>query len=138
MGKDQLLAMIRGGQELTARQRLALVVSLSMPAMLSQLSTIVEEYVDAMMVGQMGAAASASIGLVSTSIWLIGGLSHAASTGFYVQVAHRIGANDFRGARGVTVSCGATRHYISQSSVSRCLSTRCVRWRAVCCDVLAT
>ena len=49
MGKDQLLAMIRGGQELTARQRLALVVSLSMPAMLSQLSTIVEEYVDAMM-----------------------------------------------------------------------------------------
>ena len=71
MGKDQLLAMIRGGQELTARQRLALVVSLSMPAMLSQLSTIVEEYVDAMMVGQMGAAASASIGLVSTSIWLI-------------------------------------------------------------------
>ena len=101
MGKDQLLAMIRGGQELTARQRLALVVSLSMPAMLSQLSTIVEEYVDAMMVGQMGAAASASIGLVSTSIWLIGGLSHAASTGFYVQVAHRIGANDFRGARDV-------------------------------------
>lgn len=101
MAKDQLLKMIRDGQDLSRSQRLALVLSLSLPAMLSQLSTIVEEYVDAMMVGRMGAAASASIGLVSTSIWLIGGLSHSASTGFYVQVAHRIGANDFRGARDV-------------------------------------
>ena len=101
MGKDELLAMIRDGRELSQRQRLSLVMGLSLPAMLSQLSTIVEEYVDAMMVGQMGAAASASIGLVSTSIWLLGGLSHAASTGFYVQVAHRIGANDFSGARDV-------------------------------------
>ena len=101
MGKDQLLGLIRNGQDLTRGQRWSLVMSLSLPAMLSQLSTIVEEYVDAMMVGQMGAAASASIGLVSTSIWLVGGLSHSASTGFYVQVAHHMGANDFRGARDV-------------------------------------
>lgn len=101
MAKDQLLKMIRDGQDLSSSQRMSLVLSLSLPAMLSQLSTIVEEYVDAMMVGRMGAAASASIGLVSTSIWLLGGLSHSASTGFYVQVAHHIGANDFRGARDV-------------------------------------
>ena len=109
MGKDELLSLIREGREISATQRLALVMSLSVPAMLSQLSTIVEEYVDAMMVGQMGASASASIGLVSTTIWLLGGLSHSASTGFYVQVAHHIGANDFRGARDVfrqaLVSC---------------------------------
>lgn len=109
MGKEELLSMIRDGRELSQRHRLSLVLNLSMPAMLSQLSTIIEEYVDAMMVGQMGAAASASIGLVSTSLWLFGGLSHAASTGFYVQVAHHIGANDFRGARDVfrqsIVSC---------------------------------
>ena len=101
MAKDQLLSMIRDGKELSQRQRISLVLALSLPAMLSQLSTIVEEYVDAMMVGQMGAIASASIGLVSTSIWLLGGLSHSASTGFYVQIAHHIGANDFVGARSV-------------------------------------
>ena len=101
MSKDELLALIRNGQDLTRRQRFALVMSLSLPAMLSQLSTIVEEYVDASMVGSMGAEASAAIGLVSTSIWLLGGVSHSASTGFYVQVAHRIGANDMRGARDV-------------------------------------
>ena len=101
MAKDQLLSMIRDGRSLSRRQCVSLVLALSLPAMLSQLSTIIEEYVDAMMVGQMGAVASASIGLVSTSIWLLGGLSHSASTGFYVQVAHRIGANDFVGARSV-------------------------------------
>ncbi len=101
MAKDELLSMIRDGRELSRRQCASLVLALSLPAILSQLSTIVEEYVDAMMVGQMGAAASASIGLVSTSIWLLGGLSHSASTGFYVQVAHCIGANDFVGARSV-------------------------------------
>lgn len=109
MGKDELLALIRNGEDLSRRQRFALVMSLSLPAMLSQLSTIIEEYVDASMVGSLGAEASAAIGLVSTSIWLLGGVSHSASTGFYVQVAHRFGANDLRGARDVfrqgIVSC---------------------------------
>ena len=101
MSKDELLALIRNGQDLSRSQRFSLVMSLSLPAMLSQLSTIVEEYVDASMVGSLGAEASAAIGLVSTSIWLLGGVSHSASTGFYVQVAHRMGANDLRGARDV-------------------------------------
>lgn len=101
MGKDQLLTMIRDGSELSRRHRLSLLLGLSLPSMLSQISTIAEEYADQAMVGQMGADASASIGLVSTCIWLMGGLSHSASAGFYVQVAHCIGANDFRGARSV-------------------------------------
>ena len=101
MVKDKLLAMIRDGQDLTRRQRLTLVLGLSLPAMLSQLSTVVENFVDTMMVGNIGAHASAAIGLVETSIWLLSGLSHSASTGFYVQVAHHIGANDFHGARNV-------------------------------------
>lgn len=101
MGKDQLLTRIREGGELSGRQRLSLLIGLSLPSMLSQISTIAEEYADQAMVGQMGADASASIGLVCTCIWLLGGLSHSASAGFYVQVAHCIGANDFKGARSV-------------------------------------
>lgn len=101
MGKDELLARIRDGHELTRRDRLSLLFSLAMPAMLSQLCTIVESFSDQAMVGSMGPEAQASIGLVETSIWLLGSLSAAASTGFYVQVAHHIGANDIRGARDV-------------------------------------
>lgn len=97
----QLLSLIRGGETMTLTQRLQLVVYLSVPAIIAQLSSIVMQYIDASMVGSLGAEASASIGLVSTTTWLFGGLCSAASTGFTVQVAHRIGAGDMQGARAV-------------------------------------
>ena len=74
---------------------------LSFPSMMAQLVHIMMQYIDASMVGSLGAQASASIGLVSTTIWLFGSLCSAASVGFYVQVAHKIGAGDFVGARQV-------------------------------------
>ncbi len=59
------------------------------------------QYIDASDGREPGANASASIGLVSTTTWLFWGLCAAAATGFSVQVAHRIGAGDFAGARKV-------------------------------------
>ncbi|MDE6348860.1 MAG: MATE family efflux transporter, partial [Bacteroides sp.] len=96
---NALLALIRGGRPMTLGQQLHLVVQLSIPAVIAQLSSIVMQYIDAAMVGSLGAEASAFIGLVSTTTWLFGGLCAAASTGFSVQVAHRIGAGDMKGAR---------------------------------------
>ena len=78
-----------------------LTAYLSAPAVMAQLSSIAMQYIDASMVGSLGANASASIGLVSTTTWLFWGLCAAAATGFSVQVAHRIGAGDFAGARKV-------------------------------------
>lgn len=69
--------------------------------MLAQLMQILMEYIDAAMVGSMGAQASASIGLVSTSTWLMGGLCHSVAAGFSVQVAHQIGANRIHEARHI-------------------------------------
>ncbi|MBR0036800.1 MAG: MATE family efflux transporter [Bacteroidales bacterium] len=103
--KDQLLQKIREGSELTRGEQVRLVGYLSVPAMLSQISTIIMEYIDASMVGSLGAHASASIGLVSTSTWLFGGLCHSVAVGFYVQVAHQVGANRF----------GEARHILRQS-----------------------
>lgn len=101
MTKDQLLGLIRGRQAMSLRQQLHLTALLSMPAIMAQLSSIIMQYIDASMVGSLGAAPAASIGLVSTSTWLFGGICSAASTGFYVQVAHRIGASDYDAARSV-------------------------------------
>lgn len=102
VGKEQeLQGLIRNGDRLSLMNQLKLTLRLSTPAILAQLSTIVMEYIDASMVGRLGANQSASIGLVSTSIWLLGGLCSAASTGFSVQVAHFIGANDKQNARKV-------------------------------------
>lgn len=98
---NNYLVNMRNGKPLSFSQQLSMIITLSIPAILAQLSSIVMQYIDASMVGKLGANDSASIGLVSSSTWLFGGLCMAASTGFSVQIAKRIGANDFKGARSL-------------------------------------
>ena len=86
---------------MTLKQQLSLTLKLSIPGIMAQLSSIVMQYIDAAMVGSLGAEASASIGLVSTTTWLFGGSCTAAATGFSVQVAHAIGAGDLQKARSI-------------------------------------
>lgn len=97
----ELLLKLRNGDKLTLKDSIKLTIQISLPAIMSQISTIVMEYADASMVGRLGAHDSASIGLVSSSTWLIGGLLNAASLGFSVQLAHRIGAKDNKEARNI-------------------------------------
>ena len=99
--KDILLGKIRGGMPMTGREQLQLSFLLSLPSILAQLSTILMQYIDAGMVGRLGAEQAAAIGLVSTTSWIFGGFCIATSSGFTVQVAQRIGAGDFAGARSV-------------------------------------
>ncbi len=73
-------------------EQIRLVLALSLPAILAQLTSIAMQYIDAGMVGRLGANATAAIGLVSTTTWLIGGTCIGISAGFYVQVAQLIGA----------------------------------------------
>lgn len=96
---NDLLALIRENKKMTLKQQLHLTMMLSLPAVVAQLSSIVMQYIDAAMVGSLGAEEAAAIGLVSTTTWLFWGLCVAAATGFSVQVAHRIGAGDMHGAR---------------------------------------
>lgn len=86
---------------MTQGEKFGLVWWLSLPAILGQLSTIVMQYIDTMMVGQLGAAATASIGLVSTTCWLFGGFSASLGAGFGVLVAQHIGAKENDEARNV-------------------------------------
>ena len=74
---------------------------LSLPAILTQITTIAMQYIDSAMVGRLGANASAAIGLVASSTWLMNGVCYALSAGFSVQVAHRIGAGNEKEARNV-------------------------------------
>ena len=62
MHSDALLAMIRDGKPMTLSQQLRLTVQLSVPAIIAQLSSIVMQYIDAAMVGSLGAEESAAIG----------------------------------------------------------------------------
>lgn len=81
--------------------QLRLAVMLSVPAIMAQISSIVMQYIDASMVGSLGASASASIGLVTTSTWLFMGLASSFAMGFSVQVAHHLGSGRVETARSV-------------------------------------
>ena len=98
---EYLMESIRSGRAMVRSEKLNLIVGLSIPSMLAQISTVMMFFIDASMVGQLGAEASASIGLIESTTWLVGSLLSAAATGFSVQVAHFIGANDFVKARQV-------------------------------------
>ena len=97
--KDALLGRLRTGEPLSGRQQLRLTMALAVPAILAQLSSVLMQYIDSAMVGRLGAGPSASIGLMSTCIWLLNGFTMAVITGFSVQVAHACGARDFTRAR---------------------------------------
>jgi putative MATE family efflux protein len=98
---DALLEKIRLGNPMTNMEKFNLIIGLSVPSMLAQITNVLMFFIDASMVGHLGAAASASIGLVESTIWLMGSVMGAMSMGFSVQVAHFIGANDFSRARQV-------------------------------------
>lgn len=95
------IPQIQSGEPLNRRQCLKLAAKLSWPAMMAQLSSIIMQYIDTAMVGQLGADDSASIGLMNSSLWLFWGLCSSATVGFSVQVAHKVGATDYHGARMV-------------------------------------
>ena len=101
MKKDELLRNIRERRKLSTADQLLLTVQLSLPAILAQISSILMFYIDDAMVGSLGAHASASVGLVATSMWLFWSIISCVATGFSVQVAHLIGANELSKARSV-------------------------------------
>ncbi len=86
-------------QQLPVRRQVLGILLLSIPAIISQLGTIVMEYIDASMVGSLGADASAAIGLSASTTWLLGGMTTAAASGFSVQIAQYIGAGQRDEAR---------------------------------------
>lgn len=86
------LSPIQNGETIPLRRQISLTAQLAVPAILAQLSSIVMQYIDASMVGRLGADGAASVGLMSSSLWLFWGICSAVTTGFSVQIAHRLGA----------------------------------------------
>ena len=70
---ENLLGRLRNGASLTVWQLVRMTVELSIPAVMAKITSVVMQYIDASMVGAIGAAAAASIGLVDSSTWLLGG-----------------------------------------------------------------
>jgi len=92
---------LRSDAAFTASEKAGIVLALSAPAIIARLASIMMQYIDAAMVGSLGADASAAIGLVASTTWLFGGIVYAAVYGFSVQIAHAAGAGDKKESAGV-------------------------------------
>lgn len=85
----------------TLGEQMNLVVRLSVPIILAEISSTVMSYVDSAMVGSLGAAATASVGLVASSTWLFNGMGMCMVTGFSIQIAQLIDAGRLRQVQSV-------------------------------------
>lgn len=83
------------------REQMNLVVRLSVPIILAEISSTVMSYVDSAMVGSLGAAATAAVGLVASTTWLFNGMGMCMVTGFSIQIAQLIGAGRLRQVQSV-------------------------------------
>ncbi len=75
------------------------VLKLSWPAIAEQFLISAASLIDTAMVGSLGPAATAAVGINASTIWLIEGFSTALSAGFMYVVAHSLGEHNVSSAK---------------------------------------
>ena len=98
---ERLSARMRQGETIPSRQTAQVALALSIPSILEQLVVTAMGYIDAAMVGHIGAEATASIGIVSSSTWLLHGVLVGLYTALSIQIAQYLGADRQDDARSV-------------------------------------
>ena len=98
---ERLSARMRQGETIPLRDTAGVVLMLSIPSILEQIVVTAMEYIDAAMVGHIGAEATAAIGIVSSSTWLLHGVLVGLYTALSIQIAQYLGADRQQDARGV-------------------------------------
>ncbi|MDO4460677.1 MAG: MATE family efflux transporter [Clostridia bacterium] len=97
-----MASILNNNSDPSLRITLAAVVALALPAIIEQVMVTLVNYVDTAMVGSLGSVATASVGLTASTTWLLNGVLNAAAVGFSVQVAHMVGARNYKEAREIT------------------------------------
>ena len=98
---ERLSARMRQGETIPLRDTAGVVLMLSIPSILEQIVVTAMEYIDAAMVGHIGAEATAAIGIVSSSTWLLHGILVGLYTALSIQIAQYLGADRQDDARSV-------------------------------------
>ena len=101
MARALTLTQLKNKNDVTRTEIMRMVWNMSIPAILSQITFIAMQYIDAAMVGSLGAQASASVGLVSSASWLLFGITMASTVGFSILVGQRLGAGELDKARSL-------------------------------------
>ena len=79
------------------------LLRLAWPVMVEEALTTIVQYIDAAMVGRLGAFASAAVGLTSTVTWLVNAPLWALGTGVLAILSREYGAGNLEQARRASV-----------------------------------
>lgn len=101
-GTDRISSLLAAEGVPHLRGTLSAVMFLAWPAIVEQIMITLVQYVDTAMVGSLGSAATAAVGLTASTTWLFNGFFNAAAIGFSVQVAQHLGAGRQEDAKRVT------------------------------------
>ncbi|MSS62845.1 MATE family efflux transporter [Velocimicrobium porci] len=79
------------------------ILTLAWPTVLEQFLQTIVQYIDTAMVGQLGAKATAAVGISTTVNWLINSPLSAAGVGLTAYIAKSIGAKQYENAKKASV-----------------------------------
>lgn len=79
------------------------ILALAWPTVLEQFLQTIVQYIDTAMVGQLGAKATATVGLSTTINWLINSPLSAAGVGLTAYIAKSIGAKQYENSKKASV-----------------------------------
>ena len=128
---DLLLEKVRsGGADMTGYEQISLTARLAIPAILAQISHVLMEYIDAAMVGRLGAEGAASIGLVATTTWLFWGVCSSRSGGAQNRSPERQGCTQHT-PPGIHHHPRFLAHTLPDSLLHQRPLAGMVRWRRI-------
>ncbi len=79
------------------------IVTLAWPTLVEQFLQTLVQYIDAAMVGQIGAKATATVGMSTSVTWLVNGPLLAMGVGFMAFISKAMGAEDYDRVRRASV-----------------------------------
>ena len=99
--KLDITEIIRNNEILKNSEIIKILIIFSIPNILEQVAITMIQFIDTAMVGNLGAASTAAIGVTSSTIWLFNGIFAAICIGFTVQVSQNIGAGKIDEAKSI-------------------------------------
>ena len=94
------------GSQALAGHRKALfltILALAWPTLLEQMLQTLVQYIDAAMVGRIGAEATATVGMSTSVTWLVNGPLFAMGIGFMAFISREMGAEAFENVKRASV-----------------------------------
>ncbi len=85
------------------RELFLAIVTLAWPTLLEQMLQTLVQYIDAAMVGRIGAAATATVGMSTSVTWLVNGPLFAMGIGFMAFISKSMGAESYDEVRRASV-----------------------------------